>query len=99
MAQDAKSLRVAPVPKGGFYVGAGGSFNWDGFDQALEGVSGVTNVFIGPNLVANGQAGGPFHNYDRDETAFAPDVQAGYFETFGGGVCRAASSSPTNTRT
>jgi hypothetical protein len=27
---------------------------WDGFDQALRGVSGVTNVFIGPKLVANG---------------------------------------------
>jgi hypothetical protein len=46
----------------------------------------VTNVFIGSNLVANGKAGGPFYQRDRGETAFGPEVQAGYFESFGGGA-------------
>jgi hypothetical protein len=70
------------LPEGDFYAAAGASFNGDRFDQALRGVSGVTNVFIGPKLIADGRAGGHFYDYDRDETAFAPDFQLGYFETF-----------------
>lgn len=88
-AQDGKSPTSPSAPMAGFYVGAGGSFNGSQFDQALQGVSGVTNVLIGPNLVADGQAGGPFFNFDRDESGFAPDLQAGYGVLFGGGAWQA----------
>jgi hypothetical protein len=57
-AQDAKSLRSTYAAPIGFYIGAGGRFNWSDFDQALQGVSGVTSVLLGPDLVAQGQAGG-----------------------------------------
>ena len=43
----------------GFYIGVGGSYNWTHFDQSLQGVSGVINVFDGPVLIAQGQEGGP----------------------------------------
>jgi opacity protein-like surface antigen len=68
----------------GFYIGAGGSFNWSRFDQALQGVSGTINVFAGPVLVAQGQEGGPFFDFDRNESRFAPDVQLGYIAPFAG---------------
>jgi opacity protein-like surface antigen len=84
-AQDSKSLGAPYATPTGFYVGAGGSFNWTEFDQSLQGVSGVTNVLIGPELVAQGQAGGPFFKFDRDETDFAPDFQLGYIAPFGDG--------------
>jgi hypothetical protein len=58
----------------GFYVGAGGGLNWTRFDQALQGISGVANVLLGPTLVAQGQAGGPFFDFNRNEFRIAPDV-------------------------
>ena len=69
----------------GFYAGAGGSLNWSHFDQSLQGISGVTNVTLGPLLVAQGQAGGPFFDYNRNKFGVAPDVQLGYFAPFAGG--------------
>jgi len=36
----------------GFYIGAGGSFNWTRFDQALQGVSGIQTITIGQDEVA-----------------------------------------------
>ena len=68
--QDAKSLSAFPAARGAFYVGAGGSFNWTDFDQALQGVS-------------------PLFNFDRDESGFAPDFQAGYTLPFAGGAWQA----------
>lgn len=62
----------------GLYVGAGGSVNWTHFDQSLQGVSGVTNVLVGPFLVAQGQAGGPFFDFNRNGFGLAPDIQLGY---------------------
>ena len=88
-AQDAKSLRSTCAPPSGFYIGAGGSFNWSNFDQALQGVSGVTSVLLGPDLVAQAQAGGPYFNFNRDETGFAPDVQLGHIAPFAGGAWQA----------
>lgn len=70
------------VPQEGFFVGAGGSFNWARIDQSLKGVSGTSDVFIDSVLVASGQAGGPAADFNRDDSAFAPDVQTGYFERF-----------------
>jgi opacity protein-like surface antigen len=69
----------------GFYVGVGGSFNWSHFDQSLQGVSGTINVTTGPVLVAQGQEGGPFFDFNRNKSGFAPDVQVGYMLPFPGG--------------
>lgn len=69
----------------GFYIGAGGSFNGSHFDQSLQGVSGTINVFSGPVLVAQGQEGGPFFDFNRNESGFAPDIQLGYMRPFAGG--------------
>jgi opacity protein-like surface antigen len=69
----------------GFYVGGGGSFNWSQFDQSLQGVSGIINVSAGPVLVAQGQEGGPFFDFNRNKSGFAPDVQVGYMLPFPGG--------------
>jgi opacity protein-like surface antigen len=80
---------AAPVPAiwdwSGFYIGAGGSFNWTHFDQSLQGVSGIENVFDGPVLAAQGQEGGPFFDFNRNKSGFAPDVQLGYMLPFSGG--------------
>jgi hypothetical protein len=48
-----------PPPAVWDYIGVGGSYNWTHFDQSLQGVSGVINVFDGPVLIAQGQEGGP----------------------------------------
>jgi opacity protein-like surface antigen len=69
----------------GFYIGAGGSFNWSRFDQALQGISGIQNITIGPDLVAQAQEGGPFFDFNRNKSGFAPDVQLGYMVPFAGG--------------
>lgn len=68
----------------GFYIGVGGSFNSTHFDQSLQGVSGTINVFDGPVLVAQGQEGGPFFDFNRNKSGFAPDVQLGYMVPFAG---------------
>jgi len=66
----------------GFYFGAGGSYNWSRFDQALQGTSGIQNITIGPDLVAQAQEGGPFFDFNRNKSRFAPDVQLGYMLPF-----------------
>jgi opacity protein-like surface antigen len=69
----------------GFYIGGGGSFNGSHFDQSLQGVSGTINVSTGPVLVAQGQEGGPFFDFNRNKSGFAPDVQVGYMVPVPGG--------------
>jgi opacity protein-like surface antigen len=69
----------------GFYIGVGGSSNWTHFDQSLQGISGVINVFNGPTLVAQGQEGGPYFDFDRNISSFSPDFQFGYTAAVGGG--------------
>ena len=68
----------------GFYIGAGGSYNWTHFEQSLQGISGVVNIFDGPVLLAQGQEGGPFFDFNRNKSGFAPDVQLGYMHQFTG---------------
>jgi len=70
----------------GFYVGVGGSLNWADFNQSLQGVSGVTNVLLGQTLVAQGQAGGPFFDFNRHRFGVAPDIQLGYIAAVGDGA-------------
>src|SRR5262245_16135373 len=69
----------------GFYIGAGGSYNRTHLDQSLQGLSGVINVFDGSALLAQGQEGGPFFDFNRNKSGFAPDVQLGYMHHFAGG--------------
>jgi opacity protein-like surface antigen len=69
----------------GLYIGVGGSYNWAHFDQSLQGVSGTINVLNGATPVAQGQEGGPFFDFDRNESGFAPDAQIGYMVPFAGG--------------
>lgn len=88
-AADTLDKAQPPTDWSGFYVGAGGSFNWTRFDQALQGISGIQNITIGPNLVAQGQEGGPYFDFDRKESGFAPGVQLGYILPFGGGEWQA----------
>ncbi|HET6377370.1 MAG TPA: hypothetical protein VFG05_03565 [Methylocella sp.] len=88
-AGDLDLSRETVVAKTGFYIGVGGSFNGSRFDQSLQGVSGLTEVSFGPILLAEGQAGGPFFKFNRDESAFAPDVQLGYTVPFAGGLWQA----------
>jgi len=79
----------APPPSvwnfGGFYVGAGGSYNWSRFDQSLQGISGLISVFDAGVLTAQGQEGGPFFDFNRNNSGFAPDIQLGYMQRFAGG--------------
>src|SRR3954469_22837778 len=69
----------------GIYIGVGGSYNRTHFDQSLQGISGLINVFDGPVLIAQGQEGGPFFDFNRNKSDFAPDVQLGYMHRFAGG--------------
>jgi hypothetical protein len=69
----------------GFYIGVGGSYNWTHFDQSLQGVSGLISVFDSGVLTALGQEGGPYFDFNRNKSAFAPDVQLGYMHPFAGG--------------
>jgi len=69
----------------GFYIGAGGSYNWTHFDQSLQGVSGLVSVFDAGVLTAQGQEGGPFFDFNRNKSGFAPDVQFGYMHPFARG--------------
>ena len=80
-------VNAPPVPAwgwSGFYVGAGGSFNWTNFKQELQGVSGVQEITLGPLPFAKGQEGGPFFDFGRNKSGFAPDVQLGYILPFSG---------------
>jgi hypothetical protein len=68
----------------GFYIGVGGSYNWTHFKQSLQGVSGLISVFDDGVLIAQGQEGGPFFDFDRNKSGFAPDIQLGYMHPFAG---------------
>jgi opacity protein-like surface antigen len=91
MAADMAIKAPPPAPQpavgnwSGFYIGAGGSFNWSHFDQSLQGISGTITVSNGPVPVAQGQEGGPFFDFNRNKSGFAPDVQVGYMVPFAGG--------------
>ena len=84
-----KALPSAPPPAAwnwsGFYIGAGGSYNWTHFDQSLQGISGLISVFDAGVLTAQGQEGGPFFDFNRNKSGFAPDLQFGYIHPFAGG--------------
>ncbi|WP_194474851.1 hypothetical protein [Bradyrhizobium sp. CCBAU 51753] len=48
-------------------------------------ISGLISVFDAGVLTAQGQEGGPFFDFNRNKSGFAPDVQVGYMHPFAGG--------------
>jgi opacity protein-like surface antigen len=80
----AADLRLPPpayVPPAGFFIGLGGSYNSVKFDQDIYAL-GLSNVFNGATLVANGIAQGPGDPFHSLQSTFAPEAQAGYFRYF-----------------
>jgi len=74
------------VPRSGFYVGLGGSFNSIDFGTQEVVAIGTSQVFQNGTLVSTGIATGPAAPVDMSsELHFAPSVQAGYFRHFGNG--------------
>jgi opacity protein-like surface antigen len=83
----AADLRMPPpapasTPPAGFFFGLGGSYNSVKFDQDIYAL-GISNVFNGATLVANGIAQGPGDPFHSLQATFAPEAQAGYFRHFG----------------
>ena len=73
---------VPVMPRGGFFIGLGGSYNTAKFDQELY-AAGVSNVYSGSTLVAFGQAGGPANPFHDNQSIFAPEAQVGFFSPIG----------------
>jgi hypothetical protein len=61
-------------------------------------VSGVTNVLLGPDLVAERQAGGPFFNFDQTNQASPPISRRAIPSRSPAALGRRGSNSPTNRR-
>ena len=74
------------VPRSGFYVGLGGSYNSSDFGTQDIVAIGTSQVFQNGTLVSTGTATGPPAPVDMpSELHFAPSVQAGYLRHFGNG--------------
>lgn len=71
------------VPGDGFFFGLGGSYNSVNFGNRDMYVQGVSNVYQGPTLVANGFASGTNNVNMPMQSTLAPDIQIGYFQHFG----------------
>jgi hypothetical protein len=73
----------APIdPRDGFFIGLGGGYNSVNFGNRDMYVQGVSNVYQGPTLVANGFASGTNNVNMPGQSTLAPDVQIGYFQHF-----------------
>jgi hypothetical protein len=73
----------APIdPRDGFFFGLGGGYNAVNFGNRDMYVQGVSNVYQGPTLVANGFASGTNNVNMPEQSTLAPDVQIGYFQHF-----------------
>jgi hypothetical protein len=73
----------APIdPRDGFFIGLGGGYNSVNFGNRDMYVQGVSNVYQGPTLVANGFASGTNNVNMPAQSTLAPDVQIGYFQHF-----------------
>jgi opacity protein-like surface antigen len=70
------------VPGDGFFFGLGGSYNSVNFGNRDMYVQGVSNVYQGPTLVANGFASGTNNVNMPMQSTLAPDIQIGYFQHF-----------------
>jgi hypothetical protein len=65
------------VPRFGFFIGLGGSYNSVRLDRDLFAV-GISSAFVGPTLVGAGFAQGPANPFHDTLSTFAPELQAGY---------------------
>src|SRR5271169_2619948 len=65
------------VPRSGFSIGLGGSYNWSDFGTQHVFAIGTSQVFQNGILVATGIAAGPGTVDMPSEWQFAPSVQAG----------------------
>jgi hypothetical protein len=72
----------APFDPSGFFFGLGGSYNSVNFGDQNLYVQGVSNVYAGPALIANGFANGSTSVNMPAQSTLAPDVQIGYFQHF-----------------
>jgi hypothetical protein len=73
----------APIVLGdGFFFGLGGSYNSVNFGNRDMYIQGVSNVYQGPTLVANGFASGTNNVNMPMQSTLAPDIQIGYFQHF-----------------
>jgi hypothetical protein len=71
------------VPRSGFSIGLGGSYNSSDFGTQDVVAIGTSQVFQNGTLVSTGTAAGPGTVDMPSELQFAPSVQAGYFRHFG----------------
>jgi hypothetical protein len=77
-----KALGVPSDPGDGFFFGLGGGYNSVNFGNRDMYVQGVSNVYAGAALVANGFASGTNNVNMPAQSTLAPDVQIGYFQHF-----------------
>jgi hypothetical protein len=84
-AQDPKSLSSSFIPKTGFFIGAGRELQLGQVRSIAPRHIRRSDVFIGPDLIADGQAGGPPAHFNRDDISFAFDADVGYFQRLGSG--------------
>jgi hypothetical protein len=84
----AADMAVGPpnpaVDPSGFFVGLGGSYNSINFGTQHVYAVGTSDVYSGGALVASGSAAGPTDFSTPAQSTFAPVVQLGYFQHFGG---------------
>ena len=73
------------VPRSGFYVGLGGSYNSMDFGTQNVYAIGTSQIFENGEVVSNGIAAGPGTVEMPTELQFAPAVQGGYFRHFRNG--------------
>jgi hypothetical protein len=76
--------KTSTVPRSGFYVGLGGSYNSANFGQQDVYAVGTSNVYnSGGTLVQTGMAAGPPAPVFMDsQSSLAPLFQGGYFQHF-----------------
>jgi hypothetical protein len=77
-----KAPSVPFDPGAGFFFGLGGGYNSVNFGNQDLYVQGVSNVYLGSTLVANGSASGTNNVNMPAQSTLAPDVQIGYFQHF-----------------
>lgn len=62
-----------------FFIGLGGSYNSVRLDRYIN-TNSQSNVFVGPNLVAAGPAGGRANPFHHTHCTFAPEFQLGFYK-------------------
>ena len=79
------ALAQSNVPQSAWYVGLGGSYNWNNFGTQDVYAVGTSNVYSQDGtLVSTGSAAGPGTVNMSSKSTFAPSAQGGYFQKFSG---------------